>query len=105
MPQILWMVVLVLFTSTGPTKDSGIRIFKDEKSCKKSSAAFAKAHKVPYKQIEPCLWMKADEYSLIAANETTFVDGPDWPIRGGYKCKKNRKGKLYSCVTFKDTLQ
>ncbi len=102
MPNVIWMTVLVLFISTGPTKDSGIRIFKTEKACKHASAAFAKAHKIPYKQVEPCLWMKSKEYAILAAGIVTFTAGEEAQIVGGYKCKKNRKGKLYSCVSFKD---
>lgn len=93
--RLLYVTVILAWTSTGPTEDSvGAKAYWQEGSCKLAAQTFAHKHKIP---VEPCVRMRHDKYTKhIAQVEATFAAGPDWPIVGGYVRKKRGKRWIYT---------
>lgn len=102
MKMIIFAVIIAWTNDGSYTKDStGVQIFNEIDDCLLTVQAFALKHKI---KMEKCVKMPLDKYNKTFANKlVTFKIGKEWPIAGGHICKKNRKGKLYSCHNLKDT--
>lgn len=130
--QYLYLTVFIAWTATSATTDStGAKPYfskndrencfvhetvvdiqnciqtieaEDKKACEKDAYDFAIKHN---QKQEPCLRMKKDVYTkfLVKKGEVTYQNRGKLfdPICGGHVCKVNRKGKLYACVTYKDS--
>lgn len=77
----------------------------DKERCEKAASKFATKHEQPQ---EPCIRMKVKTYNTLIQNgEVKYLfepkPNPNTPVCGGHICKKNRKGKLYACIKYKDS--
>jgi hypothetical protein len=102
MPLILYITVMIAWGATGATKDSiGGKPFFSKDDCLSAAKAFSLKHKI---KKEKCTPMFVNQYmSTLAGLKIDFITGEEWPIVGGYVCKKSKKGKLYKCYDLKDT--